>query len=232
MTEKQREFDKLVWIFTLCSFIGLICEGTYTYLHTGHWENHVITMILPICPIYGVGALVFYTASHKISDKVNIFIKALLIGTCATAMEFLCGLFLRYALGMRAWDYTEIPTNVLGIFCPEFLVIWSVFGLIYLLVVKQITKRREARLKENKQPKTGNKAFHIFTVIFSIFLFLDMLSAWVLIFFWSDRHYGDPIDTKAEITAVQIADDSDMQNRFVEWHFLDDLGEIPKGQRR
>ncbi|MBQ6753052.1 MAG: putative ABC transporter permease [Clostridia bacterium] len=221
MTERKHEFDKLIWIFFFCSLIGLLLEGGYTYYHTGHWENHVVTMLLPICPIYGIGALIFWLADHKISKNVNIIIKALFIGTCATAMEFVCGLFLYYLLGMRAWDYTHVPSNVLGIFCPEFLVIWSVLGLIYLLVVNQIHK------KTDEKPAREHKMwFHIVTVIFSIFLFIDMLSAWIFIFFWSDRHYGDPVDTKAEIRAEQTADDDFMKNRFIEWHFLDDLGEI------
>ena len=49
-----------------------------------------------------------------------------------TAIEFVVGLILNVWLGLNMWDYSNMPGNILGQICPEFMVLWfflSAFGI-------------------------------------------------------------------------------------------------------
>ena len=41
-----------------------------------------------------------------------------------TAIEFAFGLVLNVWLGLGMWDYSNMPGNVLGQICPQFMVLW------------------------------------------------------------------------------------------------------------
>lgn len=41
-----------------------------------------------------------------------------------TVIEFLFGLVLNICLGLRMWDYSNMPGNILGQICPQFTVLW------------------------------------------------------------------------------------------------------------
>ncbi|MBQ0135412.1 MAG: putative ABC transporter permease [Oscillospiraceae bacterium] len=218
MTEKRIRFIDIVWMFFFCSLIGLLSEGFYTLYLTGHWESHVITMLIPICPIYGLGSVLFYYIDHSL-PHVNIIFKSIIIGTAATLMEFLCGLLLYYGYGMRAWDYTGARFNILGIICLEFLFCWMLFAFGYLVVVRGFRKIAENKKLERPAWFTSD-AFRIITIIFAVIMVVDIISAFVNIKFWSARHYGNPVDKKVEQLVENKFDDEYMRDRFVEWRFL------------
>lgn len=212
------KINTATWMFFICSIIGLITEGLYTLYGIGHWESHVITLLIPMCPIYGLGALLFYSLDHALGD-LNIILKALIIGVLTTLLEFLCGLFLYYGYGMRAWDYTNSKFNIMGLICLEFLFFWILFALAYLVVVRIF--RYFVKKKELEKPKIFNTtAFNIITKIFAVFMVVDIIAAFVTIKFWSERHYENPVDTKIETFVESHFNDEYMQNRFVEWKYL------------
>lgn len=50
-----------------------------------------------------------------------------------TAIEFIFGLILNVWLGLNMWDYSNMPGNILGQICPQFMVLWfflSAIGII------------------------------------------------------------------------------------------------------
>ena len=56
------------------------------------------------------------------------------IGTVlVTAAEFLAGLILNVWLRMNVWDYSDMPGNILGQVCPQFMIAW--FGLSLVAIV-------------------------------------------------------------------------------------------------
>lgn len=216
--KEKTSFKTMVWMFFLCSMIGLCCEGLYILFQDGHWESHVVTMFIPMCPIYGLGAVLFYLIDHAL-PKLNIILKAMVIGVAATVMEFLCGLLLYCGYGMRAWDYTNDKFNIMGLICLEFLFYWMLFAFGYLLVVRAF--RWVVDKKELKKPKFFSTVFFkVVTIVFAVFMVVDIISAFVNIKFWSERYYGNPVDTKVEQFVETNWNDEYMQNRFIEWKFL------------
>lgn len=50
-----------------------------------------------------------------------------------TAIEFVFGLVLNVRLDLGMWDYSNMPGNILGQICPQFMVLWfflSAVGII------------------------------------------------------------------------------------------------------
>ena len=41
-----------------------------------------------------------------------------------TALELLVGLIVNRWLGWNVWDYSDMPYNVMGQICPQFMVAW------------------------------------------------------------------------------------------------------------
>lgn len=50
-----------------------------------------------------------------------------------TAVEFAAGLILNVWLGMGIWDYSDVPGNLLGQVCPQFMIAW--FGLSLVAII-------------------------------------------------------------------------------------------------
>ena len=50
-------------------------------------------------------------------------------GLAATAAELSMGLFYRFGLGVRFWDYTGMRGSVGGLVCPAFSLCWGLLAL-------------------------------------------------------------------------------------------------------
>ena len=75
---------KFFWNFFFYSFLGFGLEVVYAYL-TGGRKDRKRTLLLPLCPVYGVGAAaILFFAPVTGGNKVGTF---LLGGVTATAVE-------------------------------------------------------------------------------------------------------------------------------------------------
>ncbi len=50
-------------------------------------------------------------------------------GAFITAAEFACGLIFNVALGMKVWDYSDIPLNIMGQICLPYSFAWVMLSL-------------------------------------------------------------------------------------------------------
>ena len=115
--------------FLIFSFFGWCVEVVFYLFKTGGFVNRGLAKG-PICPIYGMGICL----SAALLSSVDSFILLLLFSMAiATIVEFLAGLFLDKALGLRLWDYGGERGNILGYVCPRFSLIW---GIVSALVIK------------------------------------------------------------------------------------------------
>lgn len=59
----------------------------------------------------------------------------MLIATCGiTAIELAAGLILNVWLGLRIWDYSNMPGNLLGQICPQFTVLWFFLSAVAIIL--------------------------------------------------------------------------------------------------
>lgn len=67
------------------------------------------------------------------SRCMPLVLQQLIAATGITVIEFIFGLILNVWLGLNMWDYSNMPGNVLGQICPQFMVLWfflSAVGII------------------------------------------------------------------------------------------------------
>lgn len=58
-------------------------------------------------------------------DRCMTLVLQMAIAACGiTAIEFIFGLILNVCLGLGMWDYSNMPGNILGQICPQFMVLW------------------------------------------------------------------------------------------------------------
>lgn len=116
-----------LWYFLLYSFAGFLLEITFARVTHHPKKDRKCLMLLPVCPVYGVGALLI----HALSGLIRLPIWVMLVGFVgATAAELGMGLFYRYVLHVDFWDYHDQPGNLDGLVCLTFSAYWTVLALV------------------------------------------------------------------------------------------------------
>ncbi len=209
--EVDIKYSDLFWLFILASYAGLLLEGFYCLIKFGKWESHVVSVYGHFCIIYGVGIVFYYLVSHYIK-KFNIFLRFLIYACLGTLIELLCGLLLKYGLNMMAWSYGNCFLNFMGLICLRMFFIWGILGFIF----EKTNKYTEKFLK-----LTRNKIFNIIVPIFTIFMIFNLTITAFAIVRWADRHnnYSKP-SNKFERYLDKKYNDKYMENRFIEWYFV------------
>lgn len=79
----------------------------------------------------------FFTEPLKKVIKDNVLfpgfgrlVRGMIFGLLFMSIEFIAGLFLLLVLNMRAWDYSDIPFNIMGITTFAFFPAWTIGGML------------------------------------------------------------------------------------------------------
>ena len=118
---------ELFWSFILYSFLGFGLEVFYALL-TGGRRDRKRTLLLPLCPVYGLGAVTILLLSRLVGENREIRFLLGIIG--ATVVEYLLAVWYEKGLGVSFWDYSEIPGNLHGRVCLPFSLVWGILGVI------------------------------------------------------------------------------------------------------
>lgn len=113
----------LFWLWLGYSFLGWGLEVGFAYATGNPKKDRKCCLLLPLCPVYGIGAVGILLLPEGISGSV--FLLWLWGGAVATAAEYILGWFYEEGLGVKFWDYSERWGNVKGRVCPAFGVIWG-----------------------------------------------------------------------------------------------------------
>lgn len=204
-------FSKLFWLFLIGSILGVVIEGVFCLIKKGYWESHVVSVYLPFNALYGMGAVLFYVGAVKLREN-KMWVRVVFMAFAATLLELICGLFIKYVLGMRAWNYTHNFLNYKGIVCLKFSLAWAMAAFCFCKLYPYIN---------NFLIRFNKKKYNCFCVVCSVVLAVDMLLAGVSIIRWSDRHYGFQAETQFEKEIDIEAPDEWMESHFMDWHFLE-----------
>ncbi|MCI8303752.1 MAG: putative ABC transporter permease [Lawsonibacter sp.] len=114
------------WTFTVYSFGGFLLELAYAAAVGGR-RNRKGLLVLPLCPVYGLGACLILLLPSRIQAwPWAVF---LLGGVAATAAEYLDALYHERVLGVTFWSYDGLPGNIQGRVCLPFSLIWGMLSL-------------------------------------------------------------------------------------------------------
>ncbi len=114
------------WYFTVYSGAGFLLELAYARA-TGGRRDRKRTLLLPLCPVYGLGACCILLAVPPFCGCPVL--AAIMAAGAATGTEYLTALFYEKALGVTFWDYSGRRGNLHGRVCPFFSAAWGLLSL-------------------------------------------------------------------------------------------------------
>ena len=120
------------WSFITYSLIGFLLEVAFAGLTGGRADRKGL-LVLPLCPVYGVGACLILSLPEWVDARPwTLF---LLGALAATAAEYLAALCHEKVLGVSFWRYDDLPGNFQGRVCLPFSLAWGflALGLVYWL---------------------------------------------------------------------------------------------------
>ena len=183
-TEKRLTINGIsIWrilaYFIIYSVAGYIIETLYGMITKGVWESRQSFLYGPFCGIYGLGAVVMILCLHKFPKKYNVlFIGGFIVGSI---VEYAISLFGEVVLGVKWWDYSNMPLNINGRICVYFSVFWGFLG-IYLIA--SLNPKVDRVINWIKRKFKTQKALKTFVVtVFTILMIDCIATAFAIEFF-------------------------------------------------
>lgn len=124
---------EFIWYFLFYSALGFLLEVAFTRVTGGTKKDRKCMLFLPLCPVYGVGAVgILLLPSWIQSRPLFLFLAA---GLVATGAEYLLSWLYERAWGVSFWNYSRLPLQIRGRVCLPFALAWGLlsFPLVYLV---------------------------------------------------------------------------------------------------
>ncbi|MEC4294152.1 putative ABC transporter permease [Adlercreutzia shanghongiae] len=201
-------FFNLFWIFVVASILGLFMEEIVHFLFVvpGQWQDRAGLLFGPFSPIYGCGAVLmtlFLNRFHK-SNWLIIFLVAAVIGG---AFEALTSLFMQYAFGAVAWDYSNMPGSLFGGRTSlPFMGCWGLLGVVWIKLLLPFMLRVVNFIPWNWR--------YVLTTVAACFILVDAVMTLQSLDCWYERLSGDPVDTPIQQFYDHEFNDTYMADRF------------------
>ena len=98
----------VLWYFWIYSFFGYLLEKAFAAAtHSPHPVRRCF-LLLPLCPVYGLGILAVLALPEGIRDSGWLFLFG---GMAATAVEYAVHWWYETFLGVRFWEYEYCLEN-------------------------------------------------------------------------------------------------------------------------
>ena len=118
------------WRWFFCSFGGFLLEVAFAQAVRHPKRDRKCFLLLPLCPVYGFAAVLILSMTETLRPGV---LGTLTLGfAAATCTEYAMDLFYQYALGVRFWDYTNMPFHIRGRVCLPFSLVWAGLSLLFV----------------------------------------------------------------------------------------------------
>lgn len=157
----------VIWFF-LYSFAGWLYEVIYSFVRHHRFVNRGF-FFGPLCPIYGVGALMAILLIGPIPNLVVAFLAG---AVGAGVVEFVTSWVLERVFHARWWDYTGWVLNIQGRVCLASVV---TFGVMMLLV-SRVIHPYVARFGEAMPPLAAETLAAVLVIVFVTDLVLSVLN--------------------------------------------------------
>lgn len=105
-----------IWQSAVMAYIGGILYVLMELVWRG-WSHGSMFVVGGLC-------FLFLGVIHRRLGDVPLLMQAVLGATVISAMELLSGLYLNVFLGLRVWDYSNLPYNLLGQVCMAYFFLW------------------------------------------------------------------------------------------------------------
>ena len=172
---------RILAYFIIYSIVGYIIETIFGIITKGVWESRQSFLYGPFCAIYGVGAVIMIIFLHGYSKKyTRLFLGGFIVGSI---VEYLVSWIGEMILGVKWWDYSNMPLNINGRICVYFSIFW---GFLALYLIGSFNPRID-RLIDWFKNKFSSKFLKIATSTVTTFLLIDCIITGVALSFFLIR---------------------------------------------
>ena len=193
---------RILAYFIIYSVLGYIIETIYGMITKGVWESRQSFLYGPFCGIYGLGAVVMIICLHKFPRKFNtLFVGGFIVGSI---VEYVVSFVGEMLLGVKWWDYSNMPLNINGRICVYFSVFWGFLG-IYLIA--SLNPKVDKIIDWTKSKFKTYKALKTFVMTVFILLMIDCVStAFAIEFFLVRMIVQNDIDVANKEAVIEQYD--------------------------
>lgn len=213
-SDTKIRYSTVFWLFIIGSLFGVLLEGIWYAIDHGGWETHVVTVWGPFCIIYGFGMAGCYVGC-KLMEGFPLWKKFLAFSLIGASVEFICGWMILHFLGLRAWDYSGKFLDIMGLTDFNMSVVWGLIGVCFCHIVPLI---------DRSFASFRGRFCKLVLWVFSAFMAVDLVWSAAVMVRWSSRHWGNAPENAVCAFIDERYDDRWMEERYVEWWFIDDEG--------
>ena len=160
------QFKKLFIIFFICSILGTFYEQILNFIINKSWISRQTILYGPFNPVYGFGVTLLIIILEKKTNK-NFFILWLYSSLIGGLFEYLSGIIIHKAFGIRFWDYRDYFLNISGYTTIPYIIGWGFFGTLFMkFIYPKINNGLE---------KIALKTNNIIITIFLLFISIDII---------------------------------------------------------
>ncbi|MGI6497757.1 MAG: putative ABC transporter permease [Oscillospiraceae bacterium] len=132
------------WYFICYSFLGFLLEVVFAKQSKAKKQDRKCRYFLPICPVYGFGALFFISLPSPIyRHPLLLFCLGIII---ASVTEFIIGVFYSQVLRTSFWDYTKMSHHFQGQICLPFSIAWGLLSIPLIYGLHPLVSTLVARI--------------------------------------------------------------------------------------
>ena len=128
-----------IWYFFLYSAAGFLIEVAYARLMGLKKRDRKCLLLLPLCPVYGVGALGIFLLPEPVLRAPLLLVPA--AAAVAVGAEYLMALFYEKVWRVAFWDYRAMPFHLQGRVCLPFAAAWGLLALPLVYGVQPLARR-------------------------------------------------------------------------------------------
>lgn len=156
--------EQYIFSFFIYAFLGYLCEVAYCSICQRHLVNRGY-LYMPICPIYGFGAILIIFTMNPIIDMWYL---VLILGILLTSsLEYLTSYIMELIFHMRWWDYSQRKFNINGRVCLRNSLM---FGALVMLVMYVLVP-----IVQNIMDWIGPLGIWIINIILLVGLIVDFI---------------------------------------------------------
>lgn len=160
---------RILAYFAIYSVLGYILETLFALVMYGKIESRQGFLYGPLCPIYGLGAVVMIVALQKFKKNgYTLFVGGIIVGSI---VEYLISWFGEVFLNVRWWDYSDKFLNIKGRICLLYSIYW---GIIAIYLMKSLNPHIDKAINYFRK-KLNVKTSRILVIVVTIILFIDCI---------------------------------------------------------
>ncbi|WP_241156074.1 MULTISPECIES: putative ABC transporter permease [unclassified Adlercreutzia] len=200
-------FFNLFWIFVVVCILGDGMETLYHYFVVvpGEWQDRAGLLFGPFSPIYGCGAILMTLFLNRLYKR-NVIVIFLCSAVIGGAFEYFVSVWMQYAFGAVAWDYTGQWLSIDGRTCGWAMCAWGFLGVVWIKLLLPLLLRVVNLIPWNWR--------YAVTVVATVLMLADVVLTLESLDCWYERLAGEPITTPIQQFYADYFDNEYMANRF------------------